>query len=310
MSCEHNTFAKFQNNPELVCTSCLTSHVVETKSSDVKKRKYTDKLGRVHDYTHDYELDRMIELDNNIAVRKWTRSPFVIKSSPVDCFVPNFLVEYCNSEVEIEKMFYNTDSNEDYLRLKAGIARAEQESRETYKKQGCLFTVRQHSLDIKFPPPILAKYVNDYGVFLRPIEETIFMNMALTAAQRSTCLRKKVGAVFTDSEMQRVLCFGYNGNVAKGPNQCDSLEEGSCGCIHAEINALTKNETTLENSQCFVTLSPCFQCAKILINRGISRVVYHEDYRDNAGLKLLETFNVEVEKYSDIAEMHQKDRSL
>jgi dCMP deaminase len=119
-------------------------------------------------------------------------------------------------------------------------------------------------------------YENSYGRFVRPTEKMIFMNMAIMIAQRSTCIRRKVGAVITDNKMHRVLCFGYNGNVVGGPNQCDSLDEGQCGCVHAEINALTKSDTTLDGATCFVTLSPCVNCAKVLINRGIKRVIYHE----------------------------------
>lgn len=141
-----------------------------------------------------------------------------------------------------------------------------------------------------------VSYENGYGTFVRPSEKMIFMNMAIMIAQRSTCLRRKVGAVITDNKMHRVLCFGYNGNVVGGPNQCDSLDEGQCGCVHAEINALTKSDTTLDGATCFVTLSPCVNCAKVLINRGIKRVIYHECYRDVSGIALLDKYGIIREK--------------
>jgi dCMP deaminase len=143
-------------------------------------------------------------------------------------------------------------------------------------------------------------YKNDYGIFHRPIMEYIFMQMAVSLSERSTCLRKKVGVVFTDKEMQRAYCFGYNGDEIGGKNQCESLEPGKCNCIHAEINALTKNNYDITGCTCFITLTPCPVCAKVLINRRVKRVIYLETYRNTHGINLLVKNGIEVIKYDEI----------
>lgn len=167
------------------------------------------------------------------------------------------------------------------------------------QQHGFKHRVIQYDMSLPLPSPQLKKYHNDYGCFYRPTEESIFTHMVTMVANRATCLRKKVGAVITDVRMQRVLCFGYNGNVAHGPNQCDSLGEGVCGCTHAEINALTKSVTDLEGALCFLTLSPCLACAKVLVNRGISRVIYGEAYRNSAGVDLLRAHGVVATRWHD-----------
>lgn len=145
-----------------------------------------------------------------------------------------------------------------------------------------------------------TSYRNDLATVTRPSLEYVFMSMASSLAERSTCLRKKVGVVFTDKDMLHAYCLGYNGSEKNGLNQCDSLEPGSCGCIHAEINALTKNNVNISGTTCFVTLSPCVGCAKILINRDIKKVVYLEDYRDLKGIQLLKKHGVNVVKYDSL----------
>ncbi len=136
---------------------------------------------------------------------------------------------------------------------------------------------------------------------LRPRKEQAFMVFAAEMAKRATCDRLQVGAVFADAKLERILCAGYNGGHAGGPNGCDTHEPGQCGCIHAEINALTKSRDDLQNSTCFVTHSPCKMCAKVLVNRGVSVVVYLNDYRSDEGLQILRDSDVEVWKYEDLA---------
>ncbi len=135
----------------------------------------------------------------------------------------------------------------------------------------------------------------------RPIREQAYMIHAAEMAKQATCDRLHVGAVFTDAKMMRVLCSGYNGSYSGGPNGCDSTEPGNCGCIHGEVNALTKSRDDLHGSVCFVTTQPCKMCAKILVNRGVSRVVYLESYRNEEGLVILRASGVEVVKYADLA---------
>lgn len=134
----------------------------------------------------------------------------------------------------------------------------------------------------------------------RPIREQAYMMHAMQMAELATCDRLKVGAVFTDAKMMRVLCSGYNGSYAGGPNGCDSNEPGNCGCIHAEVNSLVKSRDDLQGSICFVTVSPCEQCSKILVNRGVSRVIYLNSYRKSTGLDILRSSGIEVIKYVDL----------
>jgi hypothetical protein len=74
----------------------------------------------------------------------------------------------------------------------------------------------------------------------RPPLFEVYMRMAEDLAKRSTCRRLSVGTVITDSEMENVVAIGYNGNARGFPNDCDSPTPGACGCIHSEMNALTK----------------------------------------------------------------------
>lgn len=132
---------------------------------------------------------------------------------------------------------------------------------------------------------------------LRPHKHQAFMVFAAEMAKRATCDRLQVGAVFADAKLERILAAGYNGGHAGGPNGCDTHEPGLCGCIHAEINALTKSRDDLQGSVCFVTTSPCKMCAKVLINRGVSQVVYLNDYRTSEGIELLRSAGVVISKY-------------
>lgn len=111
---------------------------------------------------------------------------------------------------------------------------------------------------------------------------------------RSTCKRLQVGAIIFTHDLRRVLSYGYNGNYAGGKNKCDSIEEGACGCVHAEINALIscRNEPDMVM---FTTDSPCLNCAKCILNAGVKKVYYIRDYRNKEGIKLLKS-KIEVEK--------------
>ena len=94
----------------------------------------------------------------------------------------------------------------------------------------------------------------------------------------SHCSRNAVAALLTDADYQRVISFGYNGNVKGGPNGCDKPEIGDCGCVHAEANALVK--TRNENPfAIFTSVSPCTMCAKLIINSGIKEVWSNRAYR-------------------------------
>ena len=132
----------------------------------------------------------------------------------------------------------------------------------------------------------------------RPPLYEVYMRMAEELAKRSTCARLQVGTVITDADLEHVVAIGYNGNARGFPNKCDSTEQGKCGCIHSEMNALVKAPGQMRDKVAFVTASPCAVCAKSMIQANISYVFYRELYRDPAGLAVLEQGGVVVLPYS------------
>jgi len=140
---------------------------------------------------------------------------------------------------------------------------------------------------------------------VRPTFDETFLKIAETIAERSTCTRKKVGAVMARDN--RIIGVGYNGSL---PSQPHCLDDGclivpgmGAGCQrtqHAELNLicfLAKNGISTDNTTLYLTLSPCYSCAKSVIMSGVKRVIYLEDYRDHSGIDLLKENNVEVEYY-------------
>ncbi len=121
----------------------------------------------------------------------------------------------------------------------------------------------------------------------------MLMMMAEIAAERSTCNRKKVGAVI--AQEGRPIAIGYAGAPAGMPHCIDEgcLLGPDGGCIrttHAEANAISfaaRQGIATENATLLCTLSPCYNCAKIIINAGITFVFYRERYRDESGIELL-----------------------
>lgn len=256
---------------------------------------YTAKSGEKYFYETKPELQRLQHLDwdwQNEGISKWETCDFVIpyldQAGKRKYFAPHFLVTLSDGSKRVEYVV-STYSAGDLAQLKAGDTFA--------REKGWKFRLVQGSLQTPTVEYKSDTYENDYGFFQRPTEESIFVQAVVGIAQRSTCLRKRVGALFTDAKMRQVYCFGYNGGIAGGPNQCDTLEEGNCGCVHAEVNALTKSVVSLEGATCFVSLSPCETCAKLLVNRGIQRVVYVEEYRTLRGVEILERYNVKTEKF-------------
>ncbi len=129
-----------------------------------------------------------------------------------------------------------------------------------------------------------------------PIYE-VYMRMAEELAKRSTCARLKVGTVITDAALENVVAIGYNGNAKGFPNRCDSAVPGSCGCLHSEVNALVKAPGGMRDKVVFVTDSPCVMCAKLMINSGVSHVLYRRAYRDPSGIEALEAGGVTPVRY-------------
>jgi len=123
------------------------------------------------------------------------------------------------------------------------------------------------------------------------------MEFAHSIARRSIDPRHKVGAIVVTSDNTQVLAVGYNGDHKGGPNEVESLTPGESGMLHAEINALLKMDyNNPKDKIMYVTLSPCRMCSKALINAGIKKVIYDEEYRDSSGLSVLTDSNIIVKK--------------
>src|SRR6185436_15557215 len=132
----------------------------------------------------------------------------------------------------------------------------------------------------------------------RPTFESIYMDLALRLAERSTCHRLKVGTVITSTDFRKVLAVGYNGNATGLPNRCDRDEAGNCGCLHSEENAVINCDSPRHVEKLvFVTHLPCVACAKRLINLGnVKAVFYGADYRLKDSLQILRSVGIEVQQ--------------
>lgn len=132
----------------------------------------------------------------------------------------------------------------------------------------------------------------------RPSFQTIYMQLAHSLSQRSTCRRLNVGTVITSTDYRKVLAVGYNGNATGLPNDCDRDEKGNCGCLHSEENAVINCDSPrFIEKHVFVTHLPCTACAKRLINLGgVKKIFYTSDYRSSDSLALLSAVGIAVEQ--------------
>ena len=124
-----------------------------------------------------------------------------------------------------------------------------------------------------------------------------FMNFAKALSTLSKCEERHVAAIITDKELTQIYSIGINGGP-KGLQDCLCRIDGKYGCLHAEQNALIKCLSDAQDKVMFVTLAPCKQCAAAIINApgGFSKVYYHEDWKEDTGLKLLKTAGIQVIK--------------
>ncbi|MEM8895205.1 MAG: dCMP deaminase family protein [Bacteroidota bacterium] len=153
----------------------------------------------------------------------------------------------------------------------------------------------------------------------KPAFDDIFMELAVSLAKRSHCIKRHVGAVLTKDT--RIISIGYNGPPA-GTHNCDEeYPEVGCprdskgGCslaIHAEQNAIlyaVKNNASVEGATLYVTLSPCLACARIIYAMGITHVIYLSSYAEykgiasDEGVDFLRMFGVSVTKYEGEIEL-------
>ena len=123
-----------------------------------------------------------------------------------------------------------------------------------------------------------------------------YMRMALIWAENSYCKRRQVGAILVKDKM--IISDGYNGTPSGFENVCeDENNTTKPYVLHAEANAITKvarSNNSSEGATLYVTSSPCIECAKLIIQSGISRVVYTDSYRLSDGAELLKRAKIEI----------------
>lgn len=124
-----------------------------------------------------------------------------------------------------------------------------------------------------------------------------YLRMAAVWAENSYCVRRKVGALIVKDKM--IISDGFNGTPSGFENVCEDADGLTKPYVlHAEANAITKVARSGNNSDgatLYVTASPCIECSKLIIQSGIRRVVYGEQYRLTDGLELLRRAGIELE---------------
>ncbi len=126
--------------------------------------------------------------------------------------------------------------------------------------------------------------------------------MAAEWAKLSHCKRKQVGALIVKNNT--IISDGYNGTPSGFTNACED-EDGNTHwyVLHAEANALLKVVRSTQNAEdgtLYITLSPCKECSKLIIQAGIKRVVYLNEYKDTAGIDFLKEFGIELKHIEEL----------
>ncbi len=122
-----------------------------------------------------------------------------------------------------------------------------------------------------------------------------YLKMATIWAENSYCIRRKVGALIVKDKM--IISDGFNGTPSGFENICEDEDNNTKSYVlHAEANAITKvarSNNSSEGATLYVTTSPCIECAKLIIQSGIKRLVFSELYRMKDGIELLERSGIE-----------------
>lgn len=137
-----------------------------------------------------------------------------------------------------------------------------------------------------------------------------YLRMASIWAENSYCERRKVGALLVKDKM--IISDGYNGTPSGFENVCED-EEGltKAYVLHAEANAITKiarSNNSSEGATLYVTTSPCMECSKLIIQAGISRIVYSELYRIQDGIDLLKRAGIECVQIKDFESIDNDEK--
>ncbi len=139
------------------------------------------------------------------------------------------------------------------------------------------------------------KFSRPYGTKQQQFDRR-YLEMALIWASNSYCKRRQVGALIVKEKM--IISDGYNGTPSGFENNCEDAQFITKPYVlHAEANAITKvakSNNSSENATLYVTTSPCMECSKLIIQSGIIRVVYNEEYHNQEGIDLLKRAGIEV----------------
>jgi len=143
--------------------------------------------------------------------------------------------------------------------------------------------------------------------------DATYMGTAILHSKLSKARRAQVGAILVTK--QGVTLTGYNGTAVGRPNECETVVKTSLPylfedmlvtkpeVIHAELNCIMKaarEGVSCVDATVYVTLAPCVQCAAMMLQAGVKRVVYLQQYRDNSGVKLLQESNVVIQSYDQL----------
>lgn len=127
--------------------------------------------------------------------------------------------------------------------------------------------------------------------------DLIYMEMTTAWSKKSHCKRRQVGALIVKDST--IISDGYNGTPTGYDNCCEVDDSTKWEVIHAETNAIlkcAKNGISCDGATLYVTLSPCKDCSKLILQAGISRLVYKEVYTDESGLNFLRDAGIAVNK--------------
>ena len=132
-------------------------------------------------------------------------------------------------------------------------------------------------------------------------KDHLYMSIAVVVAAQSYAVRRKVGSVLVTQD--GVLSIGYNGTVKGADNRCEDANGATkVECLHSESNTLAKTlqaGLSTKGATMYITLSPCIECAKLMYQAGIVRVVYKDKYRCSKGLDFLNGVDIMVEQFNE-----------
>lgn len=129
-----------------------------------------------------------------------------------------------------------------------------------------------------------------------------YLRMALEWAKLSHCKRRQVGAIIVNNGM--IISDGYNGSPTGFDNCCeDDNYMTHWYVLHAEANAIlkvAKSTNNCKNATLYLTLSPCKECSKLILQSGIQRLVYKDEYKDTAGIDFLKEAGIDVNRIATV----------